>query len=42
MWYDILKGLYDRGRIDSEKLKNAVTSGLISQEQCDTIIAPTT
>ncbi|MCG8541633.1 MAG: XkdX family protein [Clostridia bacterium] len=41
MWLDVLKGLYDRKRINSENLQNAVTAGIITQEEYDMIIAPT-
>lgn len=41
MWFDILKILYERGRINSTNLQNAVSTGLITQEQYDIITAPT-
>jgi len=32
-WYEILKGLYERGKIDLARLENAVAKGLITEEE---------
>lgn len=32
-WFEILKGLYERGKIDTERLDSAVVKGLITADQ---------
>ena len=37
-WFNILKGLYERGKIDEERLDNAVSKNLITEDDKKTII----
>ena len=37
-WKEILKRLYDKGLIDTARLDNAVTKGLITQTERDEIV----
>jgi len=39
MWSIILKRLYDTGKISEERVRNAVIAGLISEEDCQQILA---
>ena len=32
-WFLILRGLYERGKLDTTRLENAVVNGLITEEQ---------
>ena len=41
-WFTILKGLYERGKIDEARLLNAVTKGLITEEQKQLILSSAT
>ena len=39
-WYLILKGLYERDKIDIERLNKAVEQGLITSEEKQEILKP--
>lgn len=37
-WFLIFKGLFVRGKIDEDRLNNAVTKGMITEEEKQQII----
>ena len=37
-WFEILKGLYDRNKIDELVLTNSIAKGLITEEQKQIIL----